>query len=56
MSLLLSAYYLIITLQLVIKKEQNNLALVWLMPLVILVIKYIKGDDDLEEEEAQDTS
>lgn len=27
-----------------------------LMPLVILVIKYIKGDDDLEEKEAQDTS
>ncbi len=26
------------------------------MPLVILVIKYIKGDDDLEKKEAQDTS
>lgn len=27
-----------------------------LMSLVILVIKYIKGDDDLEEKEAQETS
>lgn len=25
-----------------------------LMPLVILVIKYIKGEDDLEEKEAQE--
>lgn len=27
-----------------------------LMPLVILVSKYIKGEDDLEEKEARETS
>lgn len=59
MTLRLSAYYLIISLQLV-KKQKTILHLYDyqndLMPLVILVIKYIKGDDDLEEKEAQDTS